>query len=75
MDQSLDNPSLVLFIKLNLFSLDLKLIFIIIVFQEARQKMQVMACKGEGITERNWNDVQECLAPGNKPVIRLFWMI
>jgi hypothetical protein len=45
------------------------------VFQEARKKMQVMACKGEGITERNWNDVQECLAPGNKPGIHLFWKI
>jgi hypothetical protein len=32
--------------------------------QEARQKIQVMASQGEGITERNWKEVQDCLAPG-----------
>ena len=36
--------------------------------QEARQAMQAMAGRGEGITERNWKEVQDCLAPGIKRV-------
>ena len=35
------------------------------ILQEARQKIQAMAVRGEGITERNWPDVRECLQPGN----------
>ncbi len=26
--------------------------------------MQAMAGRGEGITEKNWKEVQDCLAPG-----------
>ncbi len=32
--------------------------------QDARLAMQAMASRGEGITEKNWKEVQDCLAPG-----------
>ena len=34
--------------------------------KDAKEKIRSMASRGEGITERNWTEVQDCLVPGKE---------